>query len=127
VDDILGLIILAVVTGIAQSGSISAAAVGLLSAKAVVFLVIAIVVGIRLAPVLVTWVGRMRARGNLLVFSVVFAVALAAAADIIGLATIIGAFAAGLVLATTERREHIEERIKPPPISSSRSSSSPWG
>jgi Kef-type K+ transport system membrane component KefB len=30
-----------------------------------------------------------------------------------GLATIIGAFAAGLVLATTERRAHIEERIKP--------------
>jgi Kef-type K+ transport system membrane component KefB len=34
-------------------------------------------------------------------------------ADAIGLATIIGAFAAGLVLATTERRAHIEERIKP--------------
>jgi Kef-type K+ transport system membrane component KefB len=113
VDDILGLIILAVVTGIAQTGSISAAAVGLLSAKAVIFLVIAIVVGIRLAPVLVTWVGRMRARGTLLVYSVVFAVALAAVADMIGLATIIGAFAAGLVLATSERRENIEERIKP--------------
>ena len=42
-----------------------------------------------------------------------FAVALAVVADMIGLATIIGAFAAGLVLATTERREHIEERIKP--------------
>jgi Kef-type K+ transport system membrane component KefB len=113
VDDIVGLIILAVVTGIAQTGSVSAAAVGLLLAKAVIFLVIAIVVGIRLAPVLVTWVGRMRARGTLLVYSVVFAVALAAVADMIGLATIIGAFAAGLVLATSERREHIEERIKP--------------
>lgn len=113
VDDILGLIILAVVTGIAQTGSVSAGAVGLLSVKAVMFLVVAIVVGIRLAPVLVKWVGRMRARGTLLVYSVVFAVALAAVADMIGLATIIGAFAAGLVLATTDRREHIEERVKP--------------
>jgi Kef-type K+ transport system membrane component KefB len=113
VDDILGLVILAVVIGIAQSGGVSLVAVGLLSAKAVMFLVIAMVVGIRLAPTLVKWVGRMRARGTLLVYSVVFAVALAAAADMIGLATIIGAFAAGLVLATTERREHIEERIKP--------------
>lgn len=113
VDDILGLVILAVVIGIAQTGGVSLAAVGLLSAKAVIFLVIAIVVGIRLAPTLVKWVGRMRARGTLLVYSVVFAVALAVAADLIGLATIIGAFAAGLVLATTERREHIEERIKP--------------
>jgi Kef-type K+ transport system membrane component KefB len=55
----------------------------------------------------------MRARGTLIVASVVFAVALAAVADLIGLATIIGAFAAGLVLATTERREHITDRLKP--------------
>ena len=113
VDDILGLIILAVVTGVAQTGSVSFGAVGLLAAKAVAFLVAAVLVGVRLAPTLVRWVGRLRARGTLIVYSVVFAVALAAVADLIGLATIIGAFAAGLILATTERREHIEERIKP--------------
>ena len=113
VDDILGLIILAVVTGIAKSGGVSLAAIGWLSAKAIVFLVVAILVGIRLAPTLVGWTGSMRARGTLIVYSVVLAVSLAAAADLVGLATIIGAFAAGLVLATTERRNHIEERIKP--------------
>jgi Kef-type K+ transport system membrane component KefB len=113
VDDILGLIILAVVTAVAQAGSVSLAAVGVLSVKAVMFLVVAILVGVRLAPWLVRWVGRMRARGTLLVYSLVFAVALAAVADMIGLATIIGAFAAGLVLATTERRARIEEQIKP--------------
>ncbi len=113
VDDILGLIILAVVTGIAQTGGVSFAAVGLLTGKAVVFLVVATLLGIRLAPTIIGWIGRMKARGTLIVYSVVFAVALAALADLVGLATIIGAFAAGLVLATTERREHIEERIKP--------------
>ncbi len=113
VDDILGLIILAVVTGVAQTGSVSLATVGLLSGKAVAFLVVAILIGIRLAPALVRWIGRMQARGTLIVYSVVFAVALAGVADLMGLATIIGAFAAGLILATTERREHIEERIKP--------------
>jgi Na+:H+ antiporter len=113
VDDILGLIILAVVTGIAQTGSVSVISVGLLSAKAVVFLVIAILVGVRLAPLLMRWISRMQARGTLVVYSMIFAVALAIVADRIGLATIIGAFAAGLVLATTERREHIETRIKP--------------
>jgi Kef-type K+ transport system membrane component KefB len=113
VDDILGLIILAVVTAVAQAGSVSLAAVGVRSVKAVMFLLVAILVGIRLAPWLVQWVGRMRARGTLLVYSLVFAVALAAVADMIGLATIIGAFAAGLVLATTERRARIEEQIKP--------------
>jgi len=113
VDDILGLIILAVVTGIAQTGSVSPGAVALLSGKAVAFLLAAILLGLRLAPRLVRWIGRMRARGTLIVYSLVFAFALAAIADRIGLATIIGAFAAGLVLATTERRSHIDERIKP--------------
>jgi Kef-type K+ transport system membrane component KefB len=113
VDDILGLIILAVVTGIAASGAVSVASVGLLTVKSLVFLLVAIWVGVRLAPVLVRWVGGMRARGTLIVFSMAFAVALAALAHQIGLATIIGAFAAGLVLATTERRGHIEEHIKP--------------
>jgi Kef-type K+ transport system membrane component KefB len=113
VDDILSLIILAVVTGIARTRGVSLAAVGLLSAKAVVFLMVAILVGVRLAPKITGWVGRMQVRGSLIVYSVVFAMTLAAVADLIGLATIIGAFAAGLVLATTERREHIENRIKP--------------
>jgi Kef-type K+ transport system membrane component KefB len=113
VDDIVGLIILAVVTGVAQTGSVSFTAVGLLSGKAIAFLAVAILIGIRLAPALIRWVGRMQARGTLIVYSVVFAVALAAVADLMGLATIIGAFAAGLILATTERRAHIEERIRP--------------
>ena len=113
VDDVLGLIILAVVTGVAQTGGVSIGAVGLLSGKAIGFLLGAIAIGIRLAPTLVRWVGRLQARGTLIVYSVVFAVALAALADLMGLATIIGAFAAGLILATTERRAHIEERIKP--------------
>ncbi len=113
VDDILGLMILAVVTGIAVTGSVSLGGIALLSSKAVIFLVVALVVGLRLAPTLMRWIGRFRARGSLVVYSLVFAVALAVLADVIGLATIIGAFAAGLVLATTERRSHVEERIKP--------------
>jgi len=113
VDDILGLIILAVVTGVAQTGSVSLTTVGLLFGRAFAFPVVAVVAGIRLAPTLVRWVGRLQARGTLIVYSVVFAVGLAAVADLMGLATIIGAFAAGLILATTERRAHIEERVKP--------------
>lgn len=113
VDDILGLIILAVVTGVAQTGGVSAGSIALLVAKALGFLVVALVLGRRLAPVLIGWIGRLQARGTLIVYSLVFAMALAALADRIGLATIIGAFAAGLVLATTERRTHIEERVKP--------------
>lgn len=113
VDDVLGLLVLAVVTGIAETGSVTATSVILLSIKAVLFLVVAILLGVRLAPPVVRWIGQMRGRGSLIVYPVVFAVALAAVADMMGLATIIGAFAAGLVLATSERREHIKDRVKP--------------
>jgi Kef-type K+ transport system membrane component KefB len=112
-DDILGLVILAVVTGLVQTGSFAFSSVGWILAKALVFLVLAIALGIRCAPTLVGWVSRMRARGSLIVYAVLFCVLLAALSELIGLATIIGAFAAGLILAKTERRVHIEEQLKP--------------
>lgn len=112
-DDILGLVILAVVTGLVQTGAFSFATAGLILLKALAFLLIAIALGIRFAPTLLTWVGQMRARGSLIVYAVLFCVLLAAIAERIGLATIIGAFAAGLILAKTERGAHIEEQIKP--------------
>lgn len=113
VDDILGLLILAVVTGLLQSGGVSVAGVAVLAAKAGAFLVVAIALGIRFAPMLMRAVGRLRARGSLIVFSLVFTLLLAVATDALGLATIIGAFAAGLVLAKTQQREHVIERARP--------------
>jgi Kef-type K+ transport system membrane component KefB len=55
----------------------------------------------------------MRVRGVLLVSCLSFAFLLAIAAQLIGSATIVGAFAAGLVLAGTERKIHIEEQVRP--------------
>lgn len=112
-DDVLGLVILAVVKGLAASGRFSIAAASLILVKAVVFLVVAIGLGIRFSPMLLAWVGHMKVRGSLIVSAVFFCVLLAALSERIGLATIIGAFAAGLVLARTERRAHIDEQIKP--------------
>ncbi len=113
IDDILGLVILAVVMGLVQAGGFGAWTVGVILVKALAFVVLAIAVGIRFAPTLLAWVGLMRVRGGLVVVSMAFCALLAALAETIGLATIIGAFAAGLVLTKTERRVHIEEALKP--------------
>lgn len=113
IDDILGLVILAVVTGLVQTGAFSPITVGLILAKALVFLVLAVALGIRFTPTLLAWVGKMRARGSLIVYAVLFCVLLAALSERIGLAAIIGAFAAGLILAKTEPRARIEEQLKP--------------
>jgi Na+:H+ antiporter len=113
VDDILGLITLAVVTGAAATGGVLLGGIALLSVKSVVFLGVAVWIALRRAPVLIALIGRLRARGALVVSAVAFALALAAAAEWIGLAAIIGAFAAGLILSRTEPHAQIEERIKP--------------
>ena len=105
--------ILAVVSGLAETGTLSAAGTGLILAKAITFLVVAIGLGLRYSPVLLAWVGQMKVRGSLIVSAIFFCVLLAAVAERSGLAAIVGAFAAGLILAKTERRAHIEEQIKP--------------
>ena len=112
-DDVLGLVILSVVAGLAQTGGVSLWSIAKLVLGALAFLTAAITIGVRLAPLFVRWVDHMQVRGSLIVSAVLFCTVLAVLADRSGLAPIVGAFAAGLVLATTERRARIEDRIKP--------------
>lgn len=99
IDDVLGLVILAVVAAIATVGAVSVGMVSWIIGKAVLFLVGAIVIGHFAAPHL----GRLFAMihtGATMKFTLALSIALvfAYAAQQIGLAPIIGAFAAGLVL-----------------------------
>lgn len=112
-DDIAGLLILSIVTSMITVGAVSAMDIVRISVSAAVFLALAIVVGIRTAPSLLRIVLRMRVRGRIIVAAFVFSLWLSYLADLVGLATIVGAFAAGLILAKTDQRVHIEEMIKP--------------
>ena len=100
VDDVLGLVMLAVVAGsiAAASAGVSKLSVLGIAFKAVVFLLGAIVLGQYVVPRLLRGVGRFEVRGVLLAFAVAFCLLLAWTAHLFGLASIIGAFAAGLML-----------------------------
>jgi Kef-type K+ transport system membrane component KefB len=120
IDDILGLIILAVVSGLIESSKagdagagISAASVGWIFVKAFGFLIVAIIIGNLTSSKLFDLVDKMRVRGVLLLFAIAFALIFAYLAALAGLAPIVGAFAAGLVLANTNQFKTIEERLKP--------------
>lgn len=113
IDDILGLVILSVVQGLAATGEVSPWGVAKTTALALGFLVVAMVVGRVTAPRLLRIVRGADVRGELLLAAVGFAMIFALAAHEVGSATIIGAFAAGLILAETEDRHPIEERVKP--------------
>jgi Kef-type K+ transport system membrane component KefB len=112
-DDVIGLVILSVVSGVAAGGAISAAGVATTFAVAAGFLVAAVVVGGRIIPRLADGVARMRARGVVVVLSIAFALALAAFAAKVGSALIIGAFAAGLILHGTPQHHTVEAQVRP--------------
>lgn len=113
IDDVLGIVILAVVVGMAGPAGVTALGVGKIFLFAVGFLVLAVIIGNRFAPLLFNMVDRMRVRGVLLVTAFCFALLLAALADLSGSAMIIGAFAAGIVLSSTNQFDTVVERIEP--------------
>ncbi|HEX4964005.1 MAG TPA: cation:proton antiporter [Thermoanaerobaculia bacterium] len=124
IDDVLGLVILSVVAGTITAantgGSLDTVDTLLIVAKALVFLVGALFLGSWLAPRVFLVAGFLRVKGTLLALSLGICFLLAWLADRIGLATIVGAFAAGLILDRVsykelgERTKHrIEELVSP--------------
>ncbi|HKR01434.1 MAG TPA: cation:proton antiporter [Pyrinomonadaceae bacterium] len=115
IDDVLGLVILAVVAGAikatASGQTLSPLAIAFISGKAVAFLFGAIAVGHYVMPHIFRGAGRFESRGVLLALSIAFCFLLAWAAASVELAPIVGAFAAGLVLDEVHF-ESFEERGK---------------
>jgi Kef-type K+ transport system membrane component KefB len=111
IDDIVGLILLTVVSALAAGERLTVAGVTKVVVIAFGFVILAVLVGSMLAPRLIRVVEKLRVGKALFFASIMFAFTLAWAADAAGSALIIGAFAAGLVLATTERRVNIEHEV----------------
>ena len=109
-DDILGIVVLAVVASLVKTGEIVISNVLILVVSAGAFLIGSIVIG-RL--IIVGLMNEMKTRGEVLLTSLVFALILAYIADVIQLEAILGAFAAGLILAETDKRKELEEQIVP--------------
>jgi len=109
IDDVLGLVILAVVAGVISSAergaSLSYAATAVVVLKAAAFLVGALGLGVALTPRLFRQAARLRGRGVLLATALVLCFVLAYVASAIGLAPIVGAYAAGLILEDVHWRE----------------------
>lgn len=113
VDDVLGLVILAIVSGLAAGAGLTALGVATTFAVAVGFLVAAVIIGNLIAPRLFRLIDSLRVRGILLVSAFSFALLFGALAGLAGSALIIGSFAAGIVLSSTNQFDVIEEKIKP--------------
>lgn len=113
IDDVFGLVILSVVSGLAAGATVAPLSILRIFTVAVGFLVVAVVAGRFLAPKLFDLVVRMRVRYVLLVAAIAFVLGLSAVAAMAGSALIIGAFAAGLILSGINQFETIEREVRP--------------
>ena len=119
IDDVIGLIILAIVGGLISSSnlgqdvSIEFSSVAIITGKAFGFLFLAIVIGRLFTTKLFIFIHSLKARGSLLLGALSYTFIFAFLEQFAGLAPIIGAFAAGLLLAKTNQKTLIEDRLKP--------------
>lgn len=115
VDDVLGLVILAVVVGsLVGDGATTFAGLASLIGRVAAYLVIAVAIGrVAMRPYL-GFLRRLRVPGSFVIGVLVMALALGVAADLLaGLSPIVGAFVAGLVIAQASDIERIQTEIRP--------------
>jgi len=117
IDDVLGLLVLAVISGViraAEAGEpLGLQALGVIVLKAVLFLVGALAVGSFASPRLFRAALALRSRGVVLALSLGLCFVLAYLALKAGLAPIVGAFAAGLVLEDVHFEGHVQRGERP--------------
>jgi Kef-type K+ transport system membrane component KefB len=97
-DDVLGLIMLAIVSGIVVTGSVEVQEILRTMLLATLFIVAVLILGPYIIDLLIWMLRRLDVMEAKLFISFIFVMALAWLANLVGLATIVGAFAAGLLL-----------------------------
>jgi Kef-type K+ transport system membrane component KefB len=109
IDDVQGLLVLAVIKGIIDSvdrgQAFNTNSALLIVAKAVAFLVVAVALGRSISSRVFRLGARLRGEGVLLSLALAFCFSSAWLAGLLGLAPIVGAFAAGLVLDEVHYRD----------------------
>ena len=112
-DDILGIVILAVVVSLAAGGSLEIAPIVQLVVAAVLFVVVALVLSRKAAPAFDWVIDQLKAPGGKLVGSYLLLGASCFVATAIGLEAALGAFAAGLIASTSKHRHEIQAAVTP--------------
>jgi len=113
IDDILGIIVLAVVASLAKTGEVDVGNVVYLILSASSFLLGAILLGNVFNKSFVAIADKLQTRGELVIPAFTFAFVMAYFAATIQLEAILGAFAAGLVLDETDKRKELQMQVIP--------------
>jgi Kef-type K+ transport system membrane component KefB len=107
-DDVVGLIILSIIAGLVGGAALTVSGVATTAGLALGFIILAILVGSVVVPPFMRLASRLRLTWALGAMALALTLVMAGLAGWAGSATIIGAFAAGLVLHATPQREQVE-------------------
>lgn len=117
IDDVLGILVLAVVVAISriegQGGTIDVAAIAWIGLRAVGFWLGISAAGLLLAPWIEKGLRALKTEGAAVALALAFCFLVSAATEAFGLAMIIGAYAAGLAMGRTALAEEIRRSLKP--------------
>ena len=109
-DDILGMVLLTIVTGMATGAGFQWLHIGILIAEAIGFAIFMIFIGPRIVHRMRPGLQRMSTHDAPLILALAICLGLSVAATRIGMAAIIGAFFAGLIFADYDREWKITPR-----------------
>ena len=112
IDDILGMIVLAVVSSL-SSGQVNYLSLAIVTGEAIAFSLLIVFFGSRVVGSFRPAVARLRARNAAFTLSVILCLGLSLASVYIGMAAIIGAFLAGLALADHSEQYRLQENAHP--------------
>jgi Kef-type K+ transport system membrane component KefB len=114
IDDVLGIVVLAIVTSIVQVGQVDALKLGGIAVKAFGFWLALTGVLVALAPMLAKFLRRFKSEGAFIGLALALCFLIASLTESVGkLAMIIGAYALGLAFSRTELREDLEHALRP--------------
>ena len=113
IDDVLGIIVLAVVASLAKTGDVDILNLVYLIVSATAFLLGSIFLGKFFNKSFVAIAEKLQTRGKLVIPALIFAFSMAFLANAIHLEAILGAFAAGLVLDETDKRKELDQQVIP--------------
>lgn len=112
-DDVLGIIVLAVVASLAKTGAVDLSNVLILVLSATGFLVGAVLLGNIINRAYVALTKMLKTRGEIITPAFIFAFAMAYLGNAIHLEAILGSFTAGLILDETDARNELQNQVVP--------------
>jgi Kef-type K+ transport system membrane component KefB len=112
-DDILGIVILAIVISIVDNGAVELRNIVSLIIAGAIFVIASILLSKFFGPWYASLLNKFQNPGTVFIGAIILLSVMGLLAGLIGLESILGSFAAGLILGGTDQKEKLEEMFKP--------------